>query len=471
VGGRRRGGDAVVTARADIDQFRAVLAARLGWTFADNDVPQLAAVLTERAGVLALDDRQYLVRLGAGQWASELVALTEDLTITETYFFRHGEQFRALAETALPERIAAQQAYRTLRLLSVGCSSGEEAYTLAVVARTVQPDPAWELQVLGIDANPAVLRAAAAGRYSAWSLRETPDAVRRRWFRPHDGEYELDPEIRASVRFRRHNVADDDPALWRPGNYDVVFCRNLLMYLTPAVRAALVRRMTGALAPGGVLFLGHTDSLGSRPEGLEPMRTEHAFYYRRPPADAHRPAPPEPAARSRIAAPLPGPGPHERAAALLAAERFGEALAVVEAGLLDRPQPRDLLLYGVLLAQSGHLDRAETVCRRLLDADALHADAHHLLAVCFDGGGPVEAIGHYRLAAYLDATFALPRLRLGLLARQRGDFRRAALELDRALSLLPEEREERIVLFGGGFGRAALTALCRAELDAIRVPR
>ncbi|HEV7964122.1 MAG TPA: CheR family methyltransferase [Actinoplanes sp.] len=460
-----------MTARADIDQFRAVLAARLGWTFAENDVPQLATVLTQRAGGLALGDREYLVRLGAGRWASELVALTEDLAITETYFFRHGEQFRALSETALPQRIAAQQAQRTLRLLSVGCSSGEEAYTLALVARDVQPDPAWEVHVLGIDANPAMLRAAAAGRYSAWSLRETPEAVRRRWFRPHDDEYELDPAVRASVRFRRHNVADDDPALWRPGLYDVLFCRNLLMYLTPAARAALIRRMTGALAPGGFLFLGHTDSLGSRPEGLEPIQAQQAFYYRRLPPDAPRPAPPERAPRRRIPAPPPGPGPHERAGALLAAERFGEALAVVEAGLVDQPHPRDLLLYGVLLAQAGHLDRAETVCRRLLDADGLYADAHHLLAVCFDGGDPVEAIGHYRLAAYLDATFALPRLRLGLLARQHGDYRGAGLKLDRALSLLPEEREERIVLFGGGFGRAALTALCRAELDAIRVRR
>jgi len=461
-----------VTARTDVEVFRAVLAARLGWTFNDHDVPQLATVLTERTGVLAMDHREYLVRLEAGRWADELEALTEDLTITETYFFRHGEQLRALAETALPARIAAGQARRMLRLLSVGCSSGEEAYTLAIVAREVQPDPAWVVDVLGLDANPAMLRAAATGRYSAWSLRETPDAIRQRWFRPHDDGYDLDPEIRASVRFRLHNVADDGPALWRPGQYDVVFCRNLLMYLTPATYAALVRRMTGALAPGGFLFLGHTDSLGSRPEGLEPMHTQRAFYYRRTAPDVPRPAPPEPRPRRRILAPPPGPGRHERAVALLATERFGDALAVVEAGLGDRPQPRDLLLYGVLLAQVGQLDRAETVCRGLLDADGLNADAHYLLAACLDGNAAVEAaIGHYRLAAYLDATFAMPRLRLGLLARRGGDLQDAGPKLDRALSLLRDEREERIVLFGGGFGRIAVAALCRAELDAIGVHR
>jgi chemotaxis protein methyltransferase CheR len=157
---------------------------------------------------------------------------------------------------------------------------------------------------------------------------------------------------------------------------------------------------------------------------------------------------------------------------LLVAERFGEALAVVEAGLGDRPPPRDLLLQGVLLAHSGRLDEAEMVCRRLLDTDGLYADAHHLLAVCLEDGASAEvAIGHYRLAAYLDAGFAMPRLRLGLLARRRGDHRTASPELDRALALLRDERDERIALFGGGFGRIALTTLCRAELDAIGVRR
>jgi chemotaxis protein methyltransferase CheR len=107
------------------------------------------------------------------------------------------------------------------------------------------------------------------------------------------------------------------------------------------------------------------------------------------------------------------------------------------------------------------------LCRRLLDVDGLYADAHHQLAVCLEGGAAVDvAIGHYRLAAYLDPDFAMPRLRLGLLARRRGENRIALPELDRALGLLRRERDERIALFGGGFGRIALTTLCRAELDA-----
>ena len=461
-----------MTAGADVVRFRTVLGARLGWLFGDEDLPQLAGALTRRTGLRGLDSGAYLHRLETGRWGDELVALAEDLTITETYFFRHSEQLRALRDEVLPRRLAARSAERVLRLLSVGCSSGEEAYTLGIVAREAQPDPAWIIDVLGLDANPAVLRRACAARYSGWSLRETSDRVRQRWFRAHDGEYDVDPEIRASVRFRRYNVADDEPALWQPGQYDVVFCRNLLMYLAPATQAALIRRMTGALAPGGFLFLGHTDSLGGRPEGLEPTHSHRAFYYRRTVAAPAATPAAQPKPRPKVPAPPPGPGVYERAVALLAAERFAAALAVVEGGLGDRPQPRDLLLHGVLLAQAGRLDEAEAVCRRLLDADGLYADAHHLLGICLEDDAAADvAIGYYRLAAYLDATFAMPRLRLGLLARRRGEHRTAGPELDSALSLLREEREERIALFGGGFGRAALTALCRAELDAIEVRR
>jgi chemotaxis protein methyltransferase CheR len=458
-----------------VAQFRAVLAGRLGWAFADNDVPHLQQELDRRADAHGLARGAYLVRLSGG-WPEELAVIAEHLSITETYFFRHGEQFRALAEVALPERLAARSSQRALRMLSVGCSSGEEAYTLAIVARAAQPDPDWIVSVTGVDANPAMLRKAAAGRYSAWSLRETPDDVRHQWFRRHEGTYEVDAAVRRTVRWLRYNVADEHPALWAAEQYDVIFCRNLLMYLTPAVAAGLVERMTRALAPGGYLFLGHTDSLGSRPDGLEPQHARSTFYYRRPVTPV--PAPPRlPHAEPPAAFVPPAPAPPRDAGddgvlALIHEERFAEALAVVERVIADRPHPRELLLHGVLLAHAGRLDDAEMVVRRLLDQDGLDADAHHLLGVCLEGGAAVDvAIGHYRLAAYLDPTFAMPRLRLGLLARRRGDHRAAGTELDRALHLLREERDDRIVLFGGGFGRIALTALCRSELDACGVRR
>jgi chemotaxis protein methyltransferase CheR len=451
-------------------QFRELLARWLGWTFDDKDVTQLDNVLGERAGASGLARSDYLSRLGAGRWNSEVAELAERLSITETYFFRHGEQFRAVRETALPERIAARSSYRMLRLLSVACSSGEEAYSLAIAGLQARPGPDWLVSVTGVDANPAMLRKPGTGRYSSWSLRETPADVRGRWFHPVDGGFQVNDEIRALVRFSRHNVADEDPDLWAPGQYDVIFCRNLLMYLTRPVATTLIRRMTEALAVGGYLFLGHTDSLGSRPEGLEPQHDHQTFYYRRPepastPTPLPRPAPlPEP---HRPVLPVTEEDAYNRALGLLQADRFAEALELITDRLPGKPRPRDTLLHGVLLVQTGRLAEAATVARTLVEVDGLNPDAHQLLGLCLEGGHAVDdAIAQYRLAAFLDPGFALARLRLGQLARRRGEDRPAAADFERALGLLPLERSERIDLFGGGFGRMALTMLCRSELDA-----
>ncbi|SNY40660.1 CheR family methyltransferase [Paractinoplanes atraurantiacus] len=450
---------------AELIRFREVLARRFGWTFADNDAGHLTGTLRERAGAAGMSATAYLDRLAARPWPEELTVLVERLSITETYFFRHGEQFRALREEALPERVAARQGQRVLRMLSVACSSGEEAYSLAITGLMVIPGSDWIVEVTGVDANPGVLSRAETALYSSWSLRETPDDVRQKWFRPEDGGYRVADEARRLVRFKRHNVAEPDPQLWAPGRYDVIFCRNLLMYLTADVVSSLIERMTTALAPGGFLFLGHTDSLGSRADGLDLRQSHQAFYY----CKADRKAP-EPAAPPAVDKPRPledteTDTSYNQALALLREERFAEALEMIDG-------QRGTLLHGILLAQTGRLGEAIILARRLIEENGLDPDAHQLLGLCLEGGSAVaEAIGQYRLAAYLDPGFALPRMRLGQLARRHGDERTAAGELERALDLLTHEKEERITLFGGGFGRIALTVQCRSELDACGVRR
>jgi chemotaxis protein methyltransferase CheR len=481
---------------ASLTRFRELLQRRLGWTFADHDLGQTATVLEARARAHGLSDREYLDRLTGRRWTTETAELAQALSITETYFFRHSEQFRVLRDRVLPELIEARAGQRVLRLFSVGCSSGEEAYSLAIAAVRARPDPDWIVAVTGVDANREMLRRARAADYSPWSLRETPEDVRRRWFRRTAEGFRVADEIVSVVRFVEHNVATDDPQLWHPAGYDVIFCRNLLMYLTEDVRADLIRRMTRALTDGGFLFLGHTDSLGSRPEGLELCHADGTVYYRRQtpartsepalsrasePAPARRSEPtparvpesapvrasePAPAPRRIVPAPVTaaaarppaGPDSLRGALALMREDRFAEALAVIGT--------RDVLPRGVLLAQLGRLDEARDTAHRLLHAGGPQADAHHLLGVCHELDCAEQAVGQYRLAAYLDPQFAMPRLRMGLLARRRGDDRGSAEYLEAALELLTTEDDDRIVLFGGGFGRLALTMLCRTELDA-----
>ncbi|MET7418768.1 CheR family methyltransferase [Dactylosporangium sp. NPDC005555] len=454
----------------DVVRLRELLSRRLGMTFDDKRDPQLAEVLRVRATQHGLTGRGYLDRLGTA-WNNELAALAEAVTINETYFFRNIEQFNVLADLALPERIRARAAERRLRLVSVGCSTGEEAYTLAMVAAE-RVEPSWDVSIVGLDVNRAALRVAAAGRYSRWSLRETPAPAQQRWFQTVAEGVDIDERLRGRVRFLEYNIANDDPLLFAPDTYDVIFCRNLLMYLTPATVAAAVARITRALSPGGYLFLGHTDSLGSRPTALTVQHSHGTFYYRKTAATPKPETLPAPVRKTAPARPVRSNLGRERdrALQLVQEERFKDALAVLDAiDTAEADRPDVMLVRGAVLAHLGHTGRAAALCNRLLDRDALNPDAHHLLAECREGDGDKSAAQeHHRMAAHLDAAFAMPRLRLGLLARRRGDLRTAERELDRAVALLRHESDERILLFGGGFGRGALIALCHAELAAAR---
>jgi chemotaxis protein methyltransferase CheR len=147
-------------------------------------------------------------------------------------------------------------------------------------------------------------------------------------------------------------------------------------------------------------------------------------------------------------------------------ERFADALMLLSALPAESDsEPEALLLRAVLLANSGKMKEARGACARLLAIDELNAGAHYVMALCHEEGGDAAgAVEHDRTAVYLDAGFAMPRLHMGLIAKRSGDTAGARQELSQALILLAREDASRILLFGGGFSRDALLALCRSEL-------
>jgi chemotaxis protein methyltransferase CheR len=151
---------------------------------------------------------------------------------------------------------------------------------------------------------------------------------------------------------------------------------------------------------------------------------------------------------------------------LLRKERFADALDLLRDGQPEAERdPDTLLLEAALLAQSGQFAAAEIACQRLVVIDELNAGAHYLLALSREHAGDRDGAGeHDRIATYLDPAFAMPRLHLGLLARRAGDLETARRELSQALILLKREDAGRLLLFGGGFNREALSALCETAL-------
>jgi chemotaxis protein methyltransferase CheR len=502
---------------AETQQFRGWIAQQLGLHFDDTKLEFLTEVLARRADKHHLAFRLYLDRLERPGIDEELRALALELTVPETYFFRHMDQFRAFADVALPRAQAARMPIRKLSILSAGCASGEEPYSLAMLVRERGADAGWHVDIRALDINAAMLAKAARGVYSAWALRETPAESQRRWFRRVGEELELERSVRTSVIFREANLAQEDADLWVPQSYDVIFCRNLLMYFTADCARALVARLTRSLAPGGHLFLGHAETLRGLSGDFHLCQTHGTFYYQRKQHPEHlggsepsriqvspstEPAPraasslPEPVwtktwletiqhASDRIKAltnrpgarPAPPGAPKSGVPAgttlqlvldLLRSERFTEALDLL-GGLPEESEedPDALLLRAALLTHSGNLGAAERVSGELLERDELNAGAHYLLALCRESAGDLQgAVEHDQAAIYLDAGFSMARLHLGLMARRAGDLQGAGRELAHALTLLEREDASRLLLYGGGFGREALIALCRAELKS-----
>ncbi len=486
----------------DVERFRSAIARALGLQFDDAKCAFLEDVLRRRVETLDRPCSTYLIQLEA-ESAAELRELARELTVNETYFFRNNDQFRAVTDVVLPERMRARGANHKLRFLSAGCASGEEAYSLSILAQPAV-STAWDVSILGVDVNSSVIEKAQRARFSPWALRETTPEVERRWFRADGRESVLDDGVRALVRFEERNLIADDPRLWQPETYDVVFCRNVIMYFTPEKAQAVIEHIARSLVPGGYLFLGHAETLRGLSGDFHLRHTHETFYYQRRerlgehgglqrddvlstetalvPEGADtwvetiqraseridaltsvRPPASEPPRATASVRPDLG-----AALELLVKERYAEALDRVSAlPTAAAGDPDALLLRAVLLTHRGRLEEAEAVCLRLLAIDELNAGAHYALALCREGRGDRQgALDHDQVAIYLDRSFAMPRLHLGLVTRKRGDRETARRELGQALVLLQREDGARLLLFGGGFGREALLALCRAELAA-----
>ena len=483
---------------ADPDRFRRAISHRLGLHFEDDKLDFLREVLQRRLDCLDCPGDAYLTSLENEEARQEQAELARELTITETYFFRNNDQFRALAEVGLPSRMAAHPDEPVLRMLSAGCASGEEPYTMAIIAREAIAGTSWQVRIRAVDLNPAALDKAAKGRYSAWALRETPEEMRHRWFRKDGDALLLDEAIRRPVRLELRNLVAGDPDLWPPATYDVIFCRNVLMYFSPEHMRRTVASIAHALAPGGFLFLGHAETLRGLSDHFHLRHTHDTFYYERKSGSEEtirpplRPAPPPPPggsgaawfeviglATARVAALLPHPPPNSQkektpqpvwdlhhAYELMHRECYAEALAYLQDGNGAASEDPDImLLHAVLLAQAGMTAEAEEACHRLLARKDTDAAGHYVLALCREAAGDLaEALGYYRIAVELAPDFALARLHHGLAASRAGDLGAARRELRAARAQIEREDTARLLMFGGGFSRASLIALCDSAL-------
>ncbi len=276
---RRASGD------AERDAFGAILGLVLrtgSFRFDDDTMSRLRGAIWERVRATGAGNAQaYLRRLDD---PAELAQIHAAIAVRGTRFFGTPTQFELLSEDLLPALWFRRGSDTRLLLWSAGCASGEEAYSLAIVALEAAirggvplAEPA---HVIGSDTDAAALRVAEDAVYGERALANVAPTVRSRYFMRLGGEWRVTEAPRRLVEFQRWSLLD---AAWplQPGSVDVVLCHDVLPFFSPADQELVVERFCDALAPGGYLFLGHGETLASVPAALEEVSLPSASFYQK----------------------------------------------------------------------------------------------------------------------------------------------------------------------------------------------
>jgi chemotaxis protein methyltransferase CheR len=255
-----------------------------GIFFADDSTYLVQWRLAPRIDALALasfdDYYRYLRSASPEQRRAELEEIIERVTTNETYFFREQYQLDAFRFEILPELLERQPRGRRLSIWSAGCSSGEEAYTIAMLILETGKFGGWDIRVFGSDISKRVLATARKGVYGSASFRSTDPRLQRRWFREVDGKHQVRDEVRQLVSFGQINLVEDASVLL--GDVDVIFCRNVLIYFDQASRRRVIDTLYRKLNKGGYLLLGHSESLINLTTAFELVHLKNDMVYRKP---------------------------------------------------------------------------------------------------------------------------------------------------------------------------------------------
>jgi chemotaxis protein methyltransferase CheR len=273
------------------EEFRKVsefLYRRTGMVFGESKRYYAHRRIAERMAALGLEDfAAYFHRLRADS-DGEIEQFINAFTVNETYFYREDHQLRCLTTDLLAERKQTKPAAESYRVWSVPCSTGEEPYSLAMWLLENWPEvDTHEIEIIGSDIDTDCLEAARAGLYGARALMRLSTELVEKYFEPAGPDHwRLVSDLRDSVQFSSVNIVD--PESVRPhGTFDVIFCRNVLIYFDDASRRIAAENLYESLAPGGFICLGHTESMSRVSSLFEVRRFADAIVYQRPKGKAH----------------------------------------------------------------------------------------------------------------------------------------------------------------------------------------
>ncbi len=368
------------------------------------------------------DQSAYLSYLRAS--AQELTQLVEELVVPETWFFRDGKPFEMLKRYVMEEWLPANPE-RPLRFLSIPCSSGEEPYSAVMTLLDAGLSPE-RISVEGVDISHVALGKARRAIYGRNSFRGTLPGLQERYFTVSPDGWSLQAQVRKQVHFSQGNLLGPDFALVR-GGYDIIFCRNLLIYFDDKNREQALSVLEQMLLPQGILFVGHAESAPVLEKLFTPVVWPQAFAFRKKnalPIEGKAPMVIRDGKRRGLISRTPVQEPH-------VARMRPLAQAIPNIG--QKSASVNTLGQAQFLADQGKLLEAAVMCETSLREQGASAKAYYLLGLVHDAGLEAEnAKDYFSKAVYLDPDHYEALVQLALLAERQGDAHNAALLRQRA---------------------------------------
>ncbi len=275
LGGRRE------LSPAEFKRIATLLQSEAGIELTPAKLPLAHSRLSARLRALGLKSYgDYCDFIESQDGKDERLEMLSVLTTNVTRFYREPHHFENLTKVMIPELMTTLKKGGSARIWSAGCSTGEEPYTLALTFLSAAPDIArYDFKILASDIDPTVLKTAETGIYAAHSLAQVPEAQRRRYFSQADAKrdtWAVGAELKKLIEFQRLNLIGN----WSfPHQFDVIMCRNVVIYFAPETKALVWNRFLQQLRPGGWLITGHSERLSSEAATL--TETIHTTTYRR----------------------------------------------------------------------------------------------------------------------------------------------------------------------------------------------
>ena len=468
-------------------QFRAYLTEKTGLSFEKNRQDNLKNAIATRLDALGMiDPKEYFSILNGGCGENqEFNTLMDILTIRESFFFRHRAQFEALKRHCLPQILKIKGSKEPINVWSAGCANGEEAYSIAMVVRDMIAAETNSRKVLiwATDISADALIQAKKGEYSERAIRELESSQVDRFFLKRSSRYFLNNNVKSMVHFEYFNLAQKHFPLETMPQWDLIFCRNVIIYFAEETAKRLLNNFYLSLADEGFLFPGYSETLRYLNNDFVSLESEGAFIYQKKLNKKESGINVTPRTETGKEKRFTLPRKRSSTSVLKTESTAGKGKTDMHSAIPQKKASDEketgeggtaqtdvdtILAVALKNADQGKTMEAAALIGDLIARDPLCEKAYFLLAMIYRNTGDTQlAIGYLKKTAYLNPENPVVRLHLADVYREASENQNAAREYANVITLLENTKEQQTTFFSEGFSKEALMETARAHLQSI----